>query len=232
MNPICLIICIILVLLCILVLWTNNCTYVENMSEEQLNINTDPKVLDKIRLMLKNIHNLFQKNNLTYWIDGGTLLGAVRHGDVIPWDDDADICIMKNDEAKLIYLKKYLNEMGYDIIDFWGGYKIFPLDGFTIKNDINYNYKYPFLDIFLVNEDGDRIIYDNEQVREKWPNIYINNAVLFPLKEYQFNDFYLVGPYDYQSYLDRLYGTNWKNEAYKSYDHATEQFIKTIKFNI
>ena len=60
------------------------------------NINTPTKTIDDIKNMLQIIDNLFKKHNVTYCIDGGTLLGAVRHQDIIPWDDDADIIVLKN----------------------------------------------------------------------------------------------------------------------------------------
>ena len=51
--------------------------------------------------LLKFLDKTCKEHNLSYWLDGGTLLGAARHGGFIPWDDDTDVCMPREDAFKL-----------------------------------------------------------------------------------------------------------------------------------
>lgn len=54
----------------------------------------------KILEVMKFIDKVCRENNITYFIMGGTALGAVRHGGFIPWDDDLDIFMTPQEYAK------------------------------------------------------------------------------------------------------------------------------------
>ncbi|MBQ9069277.1 MAG: LicD family protein, partial [Eggerthellaceae bacterium] len=51
--------------------------------------------------LLHEFDELCCENGIDYWISCGTVLGAVRHGGFIPWDDDVDLCMMREDIARL-----------------------------------------------------------------------------------------------------------------------------------
>ena len=74
-----------------------NNPYLEQYKQQQLR-----RCQLKQLTILEEIDRICRKHHIDYWLDGGTLLGAVRHGGFIPWDDDIDIAMRKEDMERFI----------------------------------------------------------------------------------------------------------------------------------
>ena len=76
--------------------------------------NQDSK--EKIFSILKWFAEFCDNNNLRYYLAYGTLLGAIRHKDFIPWDDDVDVYMPRPDYEKFIecFAKQY-NDSKYEL---------------------------------------------------------------------------------------------------------------------
>ena len=69
------------------------------------------KIQESSLEILKDVTKVCDENNLTYYLCGGTLLGAIREKGFIPWDDDIDIAMPRKDYERLIEIaNQYLNE--------------------------------------------------------------------------------------------------------------------------
>lgn len=61
--------------------------------------------------LLKAFADVCAKYNLKWWVDGGTLLGTVRDGHMIPWDDDVDVTMPREDYTKLLNFAEHNPDM-------------------------------------------------------------------------------------------------------------------------
>jgi len=94
-----------------------------------------------------DIKHLFEQIGITYWIDEGTLIGAIRHKGFVPWDNDVDFSIRDEDLQKLI-----------------SSFDLFRLNGFVVrhqklKKHISFHRKDTKMDVN---------IYDKELKQIRW----------------------------------------------------------------
>ena len=110
--------------------------------------------MKKIQInILDDVSKFCDENNIKYWIDCGTLLGAIRHKGYIPWDDDIDIGMLREDYDK--FIKLYNSKKSK--------YKLKCIE-------LDKTYEYPFGKVI----DTDTILYEPD---EKGIKIAINNAI-------------------------------------------------------
>ena len=82
--------------------------YLENLMKFTFDIRNlppatgDHALIQKVSLsILHKFAEIMVRNKVKWWLDSGTLIGYVRHGGFIPWDDDIDIAMMREDYERL-----------------------------------------------------------------------------------------------------------------------------------
>lgn len=92
--------------------------------------------------LLKAFNEICKENGLSYYAGGGTLIGAIRHNGFIPWDDDIDLVMMRDDYEKLKRCMARFPEYRISVL----------YDPFVLCRQIRFMFKEPgipcFLDIF------------------------------------------------------------------------------------
>jgi fukutin-related protein len=67
---------------------------------------TPPCCLEALRKTARHVFAVLEEAGVRYWLEGGSLLGAMRHSDIIPWDYDVDIGMYEDDIARSVWLMR------------------------------------------------------------------------------------------------------------------------------
>lgn len=108
--------------------------------------------------MLKYLDSLCRAHNLTYFLSGGTLLGAVRHKGFIPWDDDVDVMMPRPDYNRLM---KIIRSHSHD--------------RFAFLTDTKEDYATPYLRLM----DKHTCVLPNEYLAHPVPHLFLD---IFPIE--------------------------------------------------
>ncbi len=124
---------------------------------------TDIREIQQMELgIMEYIHEVCQKIGVKYFLAYGSLIGAVRHKGFIPWDDDMDICMLREDYEKLQdYLIANPDER-YEVMSY--------------KN--NLNYVYPFMKV----QDNQTYLLEEDVRIDSNMGIYVD---IFPVDGYE-----------------------------------------------
>jgi lipopolysaccharide cholinephosphotransferase len=189
---------------------------------------TAPQKIDQIYDLLKIFDALCRKHGINYFVQGGTLLGAIRHDGIIPWDDDADVGIMDCDEEKVKNLQSELKEQG---VIFASGKK--GIDHFIqLRFDpkiIKEKYKAKEsdagnLDIFVYERTGDgKVQFSSPFFRAAFPRDFFFENEVTEIVDYPFGPnskaFPVRGIRRGTDYLKRFFGSDCLEFGIQTHEH-------------
>lgn len=190
------------------------------------------QALSELYELAHGIHTVFEKHKVVYFLDFGSAVGAMRHGGVIPWDDDLDIVLKEDNEALFLGNVRHelLNDKMIKIIkgrtDGIWDYKLISIS--------NSSKVYPACDVFIVRLDKlkHKYVFRNSNLGATWPHEF-NESLLHPTFT-DFGDFQMrILPSSAYHYFDDWYGKSWGNVAMTSrYDHTADQHLIPMAFQI
>ena len=176
--------------------------------------------------LLEAVKSICERHNLVYYADGGTLLGAVRHSGFIPWDDDLDISMMREDYDKFIaYAQQELPD-GFFLQtpeteeDYFYGHAKIRKNNTTAIRYIQYIEKYKhhqgvFIDIFPLDNVPDVFLI---RKTHKWLSIKIMQIIYYAKYYYRQNKHSLITKIKHMISVIALPTNNSVRRLFKIYE--------------
>jgi len=132
--------------------------------------NSEIEYKEKLLATFKAFDAFCRKHDIKYYAAYGTLIGAVRHNGIIPWDDDIDVTMIREDYDRFISLRSELENSKYEIVDpsnpgYYLSYAKFVDRTTTLWEVEQYEYVIGvFIDIFPLDhvEDNIEILKDRQ----------------------------------------------------------------------
>jgi len=176
---------------------------------------------DELLEHVKNIIPYLEKWKVRYWAHAGTLLGCIRHGDIIPWDDDIDFGYI--DDGNIQNLIEDLENNNFQINYNFLGIEIDIKIGFQI---INKNNNKIVIDMFKFTKENDMLM-QTTYANKRWPKENYYYDQVFPLKKAKFNNIYLPIPNKSDEFCKRAFSDKYIDEFYIKKPH-TIMFLNNI----
>ena len=182
-----------------------------------------PAIAKHLYQMIHDTQSILEVHGVRCVASGGTLLGAVRHGGIIPWDDDADFSIDVKHKRKVGAARPEFENCGYELLPVPWGYKVCMKKRKRIPGE---KHSYPFVDLFFHKEEPDgRVSLAQGWAANAWPKDFYLKREYHPLQRVPFHEISVWIPRDPRPYFKRMYGADWATVGYRTYDHSREQSI-------
>lgn len=175
--------------------------------------------------IMKRLDIALKDNNLEYFVIAGSLMGAMRYKNRMPWDDDIDIGIMKELRGKLESLP--LEKYGLGIRKVFFGYKVYDLEN---TRKVMLENTFPFVDIFTFTFMNGKYVYETEKTRKMWSD-KLSPEQLYPLATCNYSDMNLPCPAKSIEFLDSVY-SGWNTTAYINGSHTGKILLRKYRMPI
>ena len=188
-------------------------------------------VVDSVYETLETLDFHLKRRSIPYCIAGGTLLGAIRHGGYIPWDDDGDIFLQKEYTRPFLDMAKELETLGYRVIPMFIGWKV---QSAIAQEKSGAGSGVGAVDVLVVQSsaEGQYLEYCSEKMREMFPNEEVPFEVWNSVGEIRFGHLTLQGPTEQlaRQYLAQCFGDDWETIAQSHFlDHSQECLVEVVR---